>query len=97
MCFAEFFGAAMKISDDRVAIDDRFTIESQNDPQHTVCAWMLRTHVQCEDALAGIEFLFVRDSQCAGGRLTLGNGFAGAPKLGIVDFSNIAVGTLGRR
>ncbi len=39
----------------RVAIDDDFAIELQNDPQHAMRTWMLRTHIEDDLMLAILE------------------------------------------
>jgi hypothetical protein len=43
---ADLLNATMQVTDDGVSLDDRFALERQHDPQHTVRRRMLRTHIQ---------------------------------------------------
>ena len=44
--FPHLFVAAVTVANDRVGLDDEFTVQVQHNPQHTVSAWVLRPKVQ---------------------------------------------------
>jgi hypothetical protein len=64
---AQLLDAPVEVADDRIAIDDDFAIEPQDHAKHTVCAGMLRTHVEHHLALGIRELNLVGDGVGSGG------------------------------